>query len=119
MDLHGQCTVLDSKLGESHIAFSDILKLVLELEYKITSMQEEIALKEKTINVDLESIIEESRKQEERFIIFPVCSQHAQNKMKSINLYTKFEWKYKEYYFYQLTITEFLVSQLFTENKFH
>ncbi|XP_052731516.1 uncharacterized protein LOC108321955 isoform X1 [Vigna angularis] len=69
LDLHGQCTVLDSKLGESHIAFSDMLKLIQELEYKFTSMQEEIALKEKTINVDLDFILEESRKQEERFII--------------------------------------------------
>ncbi|WVY96264.1 hypothetical protein V8G54_028415 [Vigna mungo] len=69
LDLHGQCTLLDSKLGESHIAFSDMLKLIQELEYKFTSMQEEIALKEKTINVDLDSILEESRKQEERFII--------------------------------------------------
>jgi len=32
-EAHGQCTVLDSKLGESHFAFSDILKLVQELEY--------------------------------------------------------------------------------------
>jgi len=69
LDLHGQCTVLDSKLGESHIAFSDMLKLVEELDYQFTSMQEEIALKEKTMNVDLDCILEESRKQHERFII--------------------------------------------------
>ncbi|KAK7356425.1 hypothetical protein VNO80_15696 [Phaseolus coccineus] len=69
LDLHGQCTVLDSKLGESHIAFSDMLKLVEELEYQFTSMQEEIALKEKTINVDIDCIHEESRKQDEKFII--------------------------------------------------
>ncbi|KAK8467762.1 hypothetical protein PHAVU_007G145600 [Phaseolus vulgaris] len=68
LDLHGQCTVLDSKLGESYIAFSDMLKLVEELKYQFTSMQEEIALKEKTINVDIDCILEESRKQDEKFI---------------------------------------------------
>ncbi|KAG4919421.1 hypothetical protein JHK85_057702 [Glycine max] len=47
LELHCQCTVLDSKLGESQIVFSGMLKLVEELECKFTSMLEEIALKEK------------------------------------------------------------------------
>ncbi|TKY51727.1 Leghemoglobin C2 [Spatholobus suberectus] len=69
LELHSQCTVLDSKLGDSQIAFSDMLKLVEELEYKFTSMLEEIALKEKTINVDLDALLEESRKLDKRFIM--------------------------------------------------
>ena len=47
LELHRECTVLDSKLGESQIVFSGMLKLVEELECKFTSMLEEIALKEK------------------------------------------------------------------------
>ncbi|KAK7391512.1 hypothetical protein VNO78_19928 [Psophocarpus tetragonolobus] len=69
LELHCQCTVLDSKLGESQIAFSDMLKLVEELEYKLTSILEEISLKEKTINLDLDALLEESIKLDERFIM--------------------------------------------------
>ncbi|RDY10079.1 hypothetical protein CR513_05457, partial [Mucuna pruriens] len=69
LELHSQCTVLGSKLGESQIAFSDMLQLAEELEYKFTSVLEEIALKEKTINVDLNALLEESRKLDERFIM--------------------------------------------------
>ncbi|KAL5139301.1 hypothetical protein HKD37_10G029258 [Glycine soja] len=67
LELHCQCTVLDSKLGESQIVFSGMLKLVEELECKFTSMLEDIALKEKTIDVDLDALLEESRKLDERF----------------------------------------------------
>nr|XP_012570042.2 desmoplakin-like [Cicer arietinum] len=67
--LHNRYAVLESKLGESQIAFSDIMKLVEDLECKFTSMLEEIALKEKTINVDIEALLQESVKQDERFII--------------------------------------------------
>ena len=67
LELHCQCTVLDSKLGESQIVFSGMLKLVEELECKFTSMLEDSALKEKTIDVDLDALLEESRKLDERF----------------------------------------------------
>ena len=67
LELHRECTVLDSKLGESQIVFSGMLKLVEELECKFTSMLEDIALKEKTIDVDLDALLEESRKLDERF----------------------------------------------------
>ncbi|XP_061363783.1 uncharacterized protein LOC133307309 [Gastrolobium bilobum] len=67
LELHNQCTKLKSKLGESQIAFSGMLKQVEDLEYKFTSMLEEIALKEKTINVDLDALLQESKKQDERY----------------------------------------------------
>jgi len=67
--LHNRYTVLESKLGESQITFSDIMKFVEDLECKFTSILEEIALKEKTINVDLEALLQESIKQNERFTI--------------------------------------------------
>lgn len=67
--LHNRYTILESKLGESEVAFSDIMKLVEDLECKFTSMLEEIALKEETINVDLEALIQENIKQNERFTI--------------------------------------------------
>ncbi|XP_058770127.1 uncharacterized protein LOC131643819 [Vicia villosa] len=67
--LHNRYTVLESKLGESQVAFSDIMKLVEDLECKFSSMLEEIALKEETINVDLEALIQENIKQNERFTI--------------------------------------------------
>jgi hypothetical protein len=67
--LHNRYTVLESKLGESQVAFSDIMNLVEDLECKFTSMLEEIAFKEKTINVDLEALLQENIKQNERFII--------------------------------------------------
>ncbi|XP_029128539.1 coiled-coil domain-containing protein 18-like [Cajanus cajan] len=69
LELHSQHTLLESKLGESQIAFFDMLKLVEELEYKYTSVVEEIALKEKTINLDLDALLGESRKLDERFIM--------------------------------------------------
>ncbi|KAJ1435812.1 NT-type C2 domain [Sesbania bispinosa] len=69
LELHSRCTVLESKLGKSQIAFVDILKKVEDLEYKFTSMLEEIALKEKTINVDLDALLQESKKQHGRFLI--------------------------------------------------
>ncbi|XP_050890351.1 uncharacterized protein LOC127095748 [Lathyrus oleraceus] len=67
--LHNRYTVLESKLGESQVAFSDIMKLIEDLECKFTSMLEEIALKEETINVDLEALIQENINQNERFTI--------------------------------------------------
>jgi len=66
LELHRECTVLDSKLGESQIVFCGMLKLVEELECKFTSILKDIALKEKTIDVDLDAL-EESRKLDERF----------------------------------------------------
>jgi hypothetical protein len=45
------------------------MNLVEDLECKFTSMLEEIAFKEKTINVDLEALLQENIKQNERFII--------------------------------------------------
>ncbi|XP_027364645.1 synaptonemal complex protein 1-like [Abrus precatorius] len=69
LELHSQCTVLESKLGESQLAFSDMLKLVEDLEYKFTLILDEIALKEKIINVDLDSLLQEIKKQDERFIM--------------------------------------------------
>ncbi|KAG4953645.1 hypothetical protein JHK87_039239 [Glycine soja] len=66
LELHRECTVLDSKLGESQIVFCGMLKLVEELECKFTSMLKDIALKEKTIDVDLDALLEESRKLDER-----------------------------------------------------
>lgn len=69
LELHDRYTVFESKLGESQIAFSGVLKLVEDLEYKFTSMLEEIALKEETINVDLDALLQESIKQDERFNI--------------------------------------------------
>ncbi|KAK7343938.1 hypothetical protein VNO77_13073 [Canavalia gladiata] len=68
LELHSQCTVLESKLGESQIAFSDMLNLVEDLEYKFTLVLEEIALKEKTINVDLDALLQERKRLDERFI---------------------------------------------------
>ncbi|WJX13906.1 hypothetical protein P8452_04240 [Trifolium repens] len=67
--LHNRYTVLESKLGESQVVFSDIMNLVEDLECKFTSMLEEIAFKEKTINVDLEALLQENIKQNERFTI--------------------------------------------------
>ncbi|CAJ2629385.1 unnamed protein product [Trifolium pratense] len=67
--LHNRYTVLESKLEESQVAFSDIMNLVEDLECKFTSMLEEIASKEKTMNVDLEALLQENIKQNERFAI--------------------------------------------------
>ncbi|KAJ1404743.1 NT-type C2 domain [Sesbania bispinosa] len=69
LELHSRCTVLESKLGKSQIAFVDIQKKAEDLEYKFTSMLEEIDLKEKTINVDLDALLQESKKQHGRFLI--------------------------------------------------
>ncbi|KAL5069294.1 hypothetical protein RYX36_020181 [Vicia faba] len=67
--LHNRYTVLESKLGESEFAFSNIMKLVEDLECKFTSMLGEIVLKEETIIVDLEALLQENIKQNERFTI--------------------------------------------------
>ncbi|KAK7278624.1 hypothetical protein RJT34_23657 [Clitoria ternatea] len=69
LELHCQCTVLESKLGESQVAFSEMLELVENLEYRFTSMQEEIAFKGETINADLDVLLQETKNQGEKFIM--------------------------------------------------
>lgn len=84
LELHNKCTALESKQGESQNAFLDMLKQVEDLEHRFTSMREEVALKEKTMKADLDALVQESKKQNERLasnIVLLVCDFCADKAM--------------------------------------
>ncbi|KAE9619250.1 hypothetical protein Lalb_Chr02g0151131 [Lupinus albus] len=66
LELHNQSTVLESKLGESKIAFLDVVKHVEDLQHKFSSILEEIAVKEKTIHAILDELVQESKRQNDK-----------------------------------------------------
>ncbi|CAL0299795.1 unnamed protein product [Lupinus luteus] len=61
LELSNQSTVLESKLGESKIAFLHVIKQVDNLQHKFTSILDEIALKEKTMHAILDEVVQGSK----------------------------------------------------------
>ncbi|KAK7268485.1 hypothetical protein RIF29_21184 [Crotalaria pallida] len=110
LELHSQSTVLESKVGESQIAYCDMLKKVEDLQHRFASMLEEVALKEKTIHADLDAHVQESKEQNERLasnitlLAFDVCADRAmlqaslQEEQEKVKLYeTEFDNLQAEY----------------------
>ncbi|XP_022765502.1 putative WEB family protein At1g65010, chloroplastic isoform X2 [Durio zibethinus] len=69
MELHEHCTVLEAELKESEKAFSNMVNEVEALEEKYSTMLEEIASKEKALNLELEVLIQENKKQKEKLVL--------------------------------------------------
>ncbi|XP_044509749.1 myosin-11-like isoform X2 [Mangifera indica] len=68
MKLHEHCAVLEAELGESEKAFSYMSKKLEALEEKYSSMLEEIASKEKAINLELDTLLHENKKHKDKVV---------------------------------------------------
>ncbi|XP_031265219.1 myosin-11-like [Pistacia vera] len=68
MKLHEHCAVLEAELGESENVFADMSKKLEALEEKYSSMLEEIASKEKAINLELDALLHENKKHKDKVV---------------------------------------------------
>ncbi|KAL1079663.1 hypothetical protein V6Z11_D10G236800 [Gossypium hirsutum] len=68
-ELNEHCAVLEAELKESEKVFSNMTSEVEALEEKYSSMLEEIASKEKALNLELEALLEENKKQKEKLVL--------------------------------------------------
>ncbi|KAF8403162.1 hypothetical protein HHK36_011259 [Tetracentron sinense] len=69
LELHEHCALLEAELRESRKCFSDCSKKVEVLEAKFSSMQEEIASKEKMLNSELDALVHENNEYKEKLIL--------------------------------------------------
>ncbi|XVE75469.1 hypothetical protein DITRI_Ditri12bG0096100 [Diplodiscus trichospermus] len=69
MELHEHCAVLEAELRESEKVFSNMVNEVEGLEEKYSTMLEEIASKEKALNLELEVLLQENKKQKEKLVL--------------------------------------------------
>ncbi|KAG8480584.1 hypothetical protein CXB51_024529 [Gossypium anomalum] len=68
-ELNEHCAVLEAELKESEKVFSNMTSEVEALEEKYSSMLEEIASKERALNLELEALLEENKKQKEKLVL--------------------------------------------------
>ncbi|GLT88808.1 hypothetical protein SLE2022_068170 [Rubroshorea leprosula] len=66
--LHEHCTVLKVELKESEEVFSNMLNRVQELEEKYSTLLEEFASKEKALNLELDALLVENRKEKDKLV---------------------------------------------------
>lgn len=66
LELHEQCSVLEAKLKESEEYFVYCSKKIEDFEETLSSMLEEISVKEKTVNTELETLVQNNRNHEEK-----------------------------------------------------
>ncbi|OVA17925.1 EEIG1/EHBP1 N-terminal domain [Macleaya cordata] len=69
LELHERCTHLEAELRESRKSFSECCKKVENLEAAYSSMQEEIASKEKFLNAELDALFHENKENKEKLIL--------------------------------------------------
>ncbi|XVF23469.1 hypothetical protein REPUB_Repub13aG0041600 [Reevesia pubescens] len=69
LELHEHCAVLEAELKESENVFSNMVNEVDALEEKYSTMLEEIASKEKALNLELEVLLQENKKQKEKLVL--------------------------------------------------
>ncbi|KAJ8765901.1 hypothetical protein K2173_020417 [Erythroxylum novogranatense] len=68
VELYERCTVLEAELKESEKVFSNMVKGVEALEEKYTTMLEEIASKEKALDIELDTLLDENRRYKEKMV---------------------------------------------------
>ncbi|XP_059666011.1 uncharacterized protein LOC132311882 isoform X2 [Cornus florida] len=69
IDLNKRCTILEKDLRESRNKFSDYSEKIDFLEAKFSSMLEEIASKEKTLNSELDALCHQNKEHTEKIIL--------------------------------------------------
>lgn len=69
LELHERSMYLEAELRRTHRCFLDCSNKVEGLEGKLSSMWEEIDLKEKSLTSQLDELLDESRKQKEKLVL--------------------------------------------------
>lgn len=69
LELHERSMYLEEELRRTHRCFLDCSNKVEGLEGKLSSMWEEIDLKEKSLTSQLDELLDESRKQKEKLVL--------------------------------------------------
>lgn len=69
LELHEQCSHLEARLTESHKRFTDCSKRVEVLEKDLSLMLESIASKEKSLNSELDALLDENIQHKEKLIL--------------------------------------------------
>ncbi|KAK9282833.1 hypothetical protein L1049_011056 [Liquidambar formosana] len=69
MALHEDCTILEAQLRESQKGFSKCSMKIEALEEELSSMMEEISLKEKILNSEVDALLQENKKHKEKLLL--------------------------------------------------
>ena len=69
LEMHERCTVLEAKLKESQENFLHCSRKIKDLEETLSSILEEISVKEKTLNTELEILVQENRNHKEKLAV--------------------------------------------------
>ncbi|RVW97717.1 hypothetical protein CK203_028110 [Vitis vinifera] len=69
LEMYERCTVLEAKLRESQEYFLYCSRKIEDLEETLSSTLEEISVKEKTLNTELETLVQENRNHKEKLAV--------------------------------------------------